>query len=105
SGVNTTYVSIPGNCLLNPEYTVSYGLGAINNYNNDIYIQDESFYSDKYYSGHNIYLGESVTSSKPTGPVIVNSGIKIILDAENTIEFVSGFEVEVGGEIETRKNN
>lgn len=68
----------------------------------NVYIQNESIYSDKYIYGTNIYAGEDVTDSTPEGPAIIKSGVHVAFDATNEVSLEAGFEVEVGGEFEAK---
>lgn len=43
----------------------------------DIYIQNQTINDNRYYMGNDIYIGEDVNDSEPTGPVIINSTIKL----------------------------
>lgn len=68
----------------------------------NIYIQNESIYSDKYIYGKYFYAGENVTTSKPQGPAKIKNGSNVVFDATNEINLEEGFEVELGGEFEVK---
>lgn len=99
SGVNT--VVLPSsNCISNPiSYTIT-GNGKINQYNQNVYIQNETISTDRYYTGRYIYVGNNVTSSIPQGDVFINNNSKVIFDAEQDVVFDKGFEVSSGSSIE-----
>lgn len=68
----------------------------------NIYIQNESIYSDKYIYGKYFYAGENVTTSKPQGPAKIKNGSNVVFDAANDVNLEGGFEVELGGEFEVK---
>lgn len=68
----------------------------------NIYIQNESIYSDKYIYGKYFYAGENVTTSKPQGRAIIKNGSNVVFDATNDVNLEGGFEVELGGEFEVK---
>jgi hypothetical protein len=68
----------------------------------NIYIQNESIYSDKYIYGKYFYAGENVTTSKPQGQAIIKNGSNVVFDATNDVNLEGGFEVELGGEFEVK---
>ena len=67
----------------------------------DIYIQNLTISTDRYFRGKNIYIGNNVTTSLPQGNVIINNGAKVIFDGK-TVIFDKGFECK-GGTYETTK--
>lgn len=99
SGVNT--VVLPSsNCVPNPTSYTIIGNGKINQYNQDVYIQNETISTSRYYAGRYIYVGNNVTSSIPQGDVFINNNSKVIFDAEQDVVFDKGFEVSSGSSIE-----
>lgn len=70
--------------------------------NPDIYIQNESFYSQEYMYGNNVYIGSNVTPTKPQGPVIINNGSNVVLEVDNNTEIYGDFEVKLGGSFEIK---
>ncbi len=68
----------------------------------NIYIQNESIYSDRYIYGKYFYAGENVTTSKPQGPAKIKNGSNVVFDATNDVNLEGGFEVELGGEFEVK---
>lgn len=101
NGVNTAVLS-PSTCLADPTTYAVAGEGKISKFNQDLYIQNESIISDSYFAGKNIYVGRSVTTSKPIGDVLINEGVNVIFDAEQNVIFESGFELELGGSFEVK---
>jgi len=68
----------------------------------NIYIQNESIYSDKYIYGKYFYAGENITSIKPKGLAIIKNGSNVVFDATNDVILEGGFEVESGAEFEVK---
>jgi len=71
-------------------------LGSINQFVTDTYVQNETFTSDQYITGSNIYAGREGTGYPPYGDVVVDNGAHVIFDAEQDIILESGFEVKAG---------
>jgi pimeloyl-ACP methyl ester carboxylesterase len=67
---------------------------------NDIYIQNLTISSDRYFRGRNIYIGNNVTTSVPQGNVLINNGAKVIFNGK-TVVFDKGFECINGSTYET----
>ena len=102
-GVNSAYVSSPPSCQSNTSLLNIIGNGEIKTYGSDLYIQNESITSNKYYTGKNIFLGESVTTSQTQGPVTIVSGSSVVLEAEGEmVVFDKGFELENGSELDVK---
>lgn len=102
SGVNTDVIFNSPSCIADPSAIINSGNGHINSYDADIYIQNKTFGSDKYYAGQDIYVGEDVTSQQTNGPVLIQSGAEVILDADGDVVLDTGFELEYGGMLEIR---
>lgn len=68
----------------------------------DIYIQNETLNSEKYIYATNFHAGENVTTSKPTGPAIIQNGSNIVFDANNQVNLKGGFSVELGALFEAK---
>ena len=66
----------------------------------DEYIQNETFTTTETRIGNNIYAGNSVTTQKPQGDVIIRNGATLKLKAQKNVFLENGFEVENGGVIE-----
>jgi hypothetical protein len=66
----------------------------------DIYIQNLTISSDRYFRGKNIYVGNNVTSTLSQGNVIINNGAKVIFDGKSVI-FDKGFECKKGSIYQT----
>lgn len=69
----------------------------------DIYIQNLTISSDRYFRGKNIYIGNNVTTNVPQGNVLINNGAKVIFDGK-TVVFDKGFECAGGSVSETVKH-
>ena len=67
-----------------------------------LYIQSETISGNHRYSADVVYIGNSVTSSKPTGDVVFEDG-KILVVA-NEVNVQPGTEVELGTEVEFKQN-
>ena len=100
AGVNTSLLS-QSTCASPTTYSII-GNGAIKDYLNDVYIQNETISSDKYYTGTNIYVGRNVTTSKPQGDVIINNNAQVIFDAAENVVFDAGFECALGATFEVK---
>ena len=69
----------------------------------NIYIQNKTITENLNISAKNIYVGSNVTTSEPTGPVIIKNGANVIFNAEQEVNLEQGFEIELGGEFEIKK--
>ncbi|MBN2821078.1 MAG: hypothetical protein JXP36_19050 [Bacteroidales bacterium] len=104
SGVNTSVVTESTNCVSNPASITFSGNGSINTqFSQDVYIQNTTFTTDSYITGKNIYVGREVTTTMPTGDVIINNNANVIFDAEENVFFHDGFKVEKGSSFENKK--
>lgn len=72
-------------------------------YPEDVYIQNFTFNNDAYVVGRNIYIGNNVKPSLSQGNVIIKNGVNVVFDANEDVEFYSGFETEMGGEFEVHE--
>ena len=72
-------------------------------YPEDVYIQNQMIETDCYVQGRNIYVGNSVTTSKPQGDVAIKNGAHVIFEATGEVVFDKGFECEAGGTFEVIK--
>lgn len=101
-GVNTSVVPNPGTCTSASSIRVT-GNGLVNTqFTSSTYVQNETFGTNRYITGSNIYVGRAVTTAKPQGDVVINSGAHVILDAMHNIYIEPGFEVKLGGVFEIR---
>jgi hypothetical protein len=98
-GVNTAVLSDPGTCRSQPGQITFTGTGAVNTFNTDVYVQNKIFAADKYYAGNIIYVGYDVTTP-PYGDVIVQSGVKVIFDAQNDVFLKNNIIINSGGIVE-----
>lgn len=103
-GVNTDVLADPGNCVEVVEDFAEYksGLGKINTFSTNTYIQNKTFTHDEYIAGNNIYVGYNVTNP-PYGNVVIPNGVKVIFDPAGEVNFATGFEVSNGANFELRK--
>lgn len=69
----------------------------------NLYIQNKTITDNLNISAKNIYVGSNVTTSEPTGPVIIKNGAKVTFNAEQEVNLEEGFEIELGGEFEIKK--
>ena len=102
-GINPAY--FPGQssgCISSINSLIHSGNGLIKNYSTDVYIQNETITTDKYYVGKNIYVGRSVTTSKPQGDVIITNNAQVIFDAAENVVFDAGFECALGATFEVK---
>jgi hypothetical protein len=92
-------------CTTNPGTYTTSGSGAIHaNYNQNIYIQNQTISTDRYISGSYISIGRAVDPdpTHPQGDVVIQSGKKVIVDAENDIILASGLTINAGADFEMR---
>jgi len=87
-------------CLSSITFT---GFGCVSDYNQDVYIQNETITTNKHYRGRNIYAGRNVTNSKPQGNVVITGGAHVIFDAAGKVIFDTGFKCALGSSFEIRK--
>ncbi len=66
----------------------------------DVYIQNMTITSDRYFKGRNIYIGSGVTSDMPAGKVLITNGAHVVFDAK-TVTIESGFECDTGSTYKT----
>jgi len=69
----------------------------------NVYIQNETISTNRYISGQNIYVGNNVTTSKPTGNVLITNGAAVIFNAPN-VYFSAGFENSLGSSYEVKQH-
>ena len=55
-----------------------------------------------YFSGFDIFAGNHVKPSMPTGDVVIDTDGDVILDGRGAITLDKGFEVKLGGQLEIR---
>lgn len=97
-GVNPS-LSVQSNCIALPASIIPTGNGSIVDYNQDVYIQNETISASQYIGGRNIYVGNHVTTTKTQGNVLINDGANVIFDCK-TIIFDAGFESAGGSSYE-----
>ena len=103
-GVNTSVISDPGSCIDVVEDMAEYvsGIGKINTFDANTYIQNKTFTHNEYVAGNNVYIGYDVTSP-PYGNVIIQNGVKVIFDAANLVYVKNNTLINLGGTIEINK--
>jgi hypothetical protein len=79
------------------------GNGCIPNYNQDMYIQNETITGNRYIGGKNIYIGNNVNPSLPQGDVKITNNARVIFDADENVIFDKGFQCELGATFEVVK--
>lgn len=79
------------------------GNGSINTFTGIVYIQNEVLSTMQYIAGQKIFAGKAVTTSKPQGLVIVQSGANVTLKAEEEVILDHGFEVQAGADFKIEK--
>ncbi|MDO9153232.1 MAG: hypothetical protein Q7U47_05915 [Paludibacter sp.] len=79
------------------------GNGSIADFNQDVYIQNQTISASRYIGGKNIYVGNHVTTSQTTGDVLINNGAIVVFDGK-TITFDAGFECAVGSTFEVKNH-
>jgi len=71
-------------------------------YSSNCYIQNETFLGISSITAYNIWAGTNVTTTKPSGPVIIESGANAILNADGESILSDGFEVQTGAQFEVK---
>jgi hypothetical protein len=89
-------------CNNNPSAFVNSGLGKINTFIQNTFIQNETINISSIKSGYNIYAGTYVTNQKPNGSVSITSGTTVLFDSENDIELSQEFTVNENSYFELR---
>ncbi len=90
-------------CSTNPAEAAVSGNGAIHaNYNQNIFIQNETINTNRYISGSFVSIGREVTPYMPVGDVLITSGDEVIVDVTNEILLDKGFEAALGCTFEMR---
>jgi len=72
-------------------------LPYISRVGSDMFIQNETMMTNLNINANSVYIGSQVTSGKPYGPVIVESG-KTKIKATTDVTIQGEFEVKVGAE-------
>ena len=71
-------------------------------YPQDIYLQNYSFTQYRLIEGTNISVGSNVTTSYPQGPVTIENGANVTLDADQNVLLSNNFEVKLGAVFEVK---
>lgn len=71
-------------------------------YSSDCYIQNETFLGISTINASCIWAGNNVTTSKSSGPVVIQSGANVILNADGETILSNGFEVQTGAQFEVK---
>lgn len=79
------------------------GNGSTVDFNQDVYIQNQTISSSRYIGGKDIYVGYDVDPNQIAGDVIISNGANVIFDCK-TITLDHGFEC-VGGSTFEVKNH
>jgi hypothetical protein len=100
NGINPSLNDISANCSLIP---TAIGNGSIVDYNQDVYIQNETISTSRYIGGKNIFVGNHVSLNQTTGDVIIDGGANVIFDCKSIV-FESGFECKQGSTYEVKNH-
>ena len=101
-GVNPS-LQLQTTCFMPYTNITKTGNGAIVDFNQDIYIQNQTISMNRYIGGKNIYVGNHVTTTQTFGDVIINNGANVIFDCKE-ITFDAGFESSNGSTYEVRNH-
>jgi hypothetical protein len=71
-------------------------------YSSDCYIQNETFTGLSTINANRIWAGSNVTTTKPTGPVIIQAGANLTVNADGDTNLMGGFEVQTGAQFEVK---
>lgn len=102
---DVSYVSIPlpvntyNICITKPGYSP-----YLMTFSNDSYIQDETFDGMTRIVSNNVNIGRNVTTLKPEGPVVINSG-ETSVSTSNNVTIKNDFEVKLGATFFVKTGN
>jgi hypothetical protein len=71
-------------------------------YSSDYYMQNETYSGTQTINATNVNAGSSVTTIKPIGPVIIQSGAYITINADGNTIINDTFEVQSGAQLEVK---
>ena len=71
-------------------------------YPQELYLQNYSFAQYRLIEGTNINVGSNVTTSYAQGPVTIENGANVTLDADQNILIANDFEVKLGANFEAK---
>lgn len=98
AGTSYTFTGVPAN------YAV-----AITKHNylpflwkTDVYLQNYTFTGVAYIASDNLYAGENVNTSQPSGTLLIKSTANVIFDGQKDIILDKGFELEKGASFEAK---
>lgn len=68
----------------------------------NMYIQNETIQDEKFGLCNNFYIGQNVTNTKTSGPVVIMTGANVLLEATNDIYILAGTEIQSGVNLELK---
>ena len=71
-------------------------------YSSNCYIQNETVLGISSITAYNIWAGTNITTTKPSGPVIIESGANVTINADGDTVLSDGFKVQTGGQFEVK---
>jgi hypothetical protein len=71
-------------------------------YKSDCYLQNETYTGTIKINALNLWVGSNVTTTMPSGPVVIQSGANVIIDADGDTNIVNDFEVQTGAQLEIK---
>lgn len=71
-------------------------------YSSVCYIQNENFTGISTINGLRIWAGSNVTTTKPIGPVIIQAGANLTINADGDTNLMGDFEVQTGAQFEVK---
>lgn len=71
-------------------------------YSSDYYLQNETYTGTQTINANNVIGGSNVTTSKPTGPITIQSGAKMTIDANGSTTINDSFEVQEGAQLDIK---
>ena len=71
-------------------------------YSSDYYMQNETYIGTEIINAYNVIAGANVTTSKPTGPVTIQSGANLTTNIDGEITITDNFEVQLGAQFEVK---
>lgn len=72
-------------------------------YLSDCYIQNETYSGIQTINAYNVAVGSNVTTSKPSGPVTIQTGANVTININGEMNITDNFEVQSGAQFEIKK--
>lgn len=87
-------------CVTKPGYKPYNSVVHISGAGSNVYVQNTTFNSDAVFIAPNVIIGSDVNPSETQGPVSVESGASVRINASQSVRIMNGFKVKLGGVFE-----